>query len=75
MRYQVTVKRVESYVQTVTVEANSARSAMDKADEMIESGEVKFRKLDPDYADEEAVCAECEVCMDHGTGACQGECC
>lgn len=75
MRYQVTVKRTESYVETLTIEADSSQLAMEKAELMIECGEVKFRELDPDYAEESAAYAECEYCMDHGTGACQGHNC
>jgi len=75
MRYQVTVKRVERYMNRITVEADSLQSAMAKAEDMIESGEVKFPRIDPDFVSESAAYAECEYCMDHGTGACQGECC
>jgi hypothetical protein len=72
MRYQVTVERVERFLETVTVEAESSKSAVEKAEQMIESGQVKFTDPEPDYADESVSYVECQYCLDNGTGACQG---
>jgi hypothetical protein len=59
MRYQVTVERVERFLETVTVEAESSESAMDKVELTTKGGES-------------VLYAECQYCLDNGTGACQG---
>jgi hypothetical protein len=75
MRYQVTVERVERFLETVTVEAESSESAKEKVEQMIHGGDVLIRLAfadAPGVANESVLYAECQYCLDNGTGACQG---
>jgi hypothetical protein len=71
MRYQVTVERVERFLETVTVEAESSHSAKEKAEQMIHGGQITFADS-AGIANESVLYAECQYCLDNGTGACQG---
>jgi hypothetical protein len=71
MRYQVTVERVERFLETVTVEAESSESAKEKVEQMIHGGQITFADS-AGVANESVLYAECQYCLDNGTGACQG---